>query len=149
MSKFLAVLIVLLVSAHAGASPNEDLNSEEKVQEARQDIIRMKLPELRLYADYLSQCTNMLSKNELIVNQCEVARERYQLEYRSNRALDDIDLALFISGMLIKANEKERSGKRGKEDNERLLRYSDVWHELNDSVRLRFYSIRVVHPAKY
>jgi hypothetical protein len=80
---FLVVLVCMATRALA-ASPEEILNSDEILDQARADVAKMKADELRMFADSPAQCVNSLSDNELIQNACYVSRERYFIEAASS-----------------------------------------------------------------
>ena len=139
----LLAALVCVVTGTAAAqtlSPNEILNSDEVLDEARRDVAKMDLDELRLFADSLAQCTHSLSEDTLIQNACDVARERYAIEYGRERALDELLSAIQIVAMVIRTTE--RVGE--KTDADTLVRYVDVTRGLTDAANRAFFVLRMV-----
>jgi hypothetical protein len=88
----LAFVALTLVVSTASMAQNPSrlaiFNSDETLKEAQNNISDMDANEIRLFADFLAQCTNSLSEEKLIQNACDTAHARYDIEYGSDRPLD-------------------------------------------------------------
>jgi hypothetical protein len=120
--KMRTTFLVLLLLAAFGASgakalsPKEEFFSDDVLKQAQVDIGSMPLAELQMFSDYLAQCANSLSENELIQNACGVARERYRIEYYSQRPLDRLIVTISLIDALIRSR-----GNTQKADTAKLI----------------------------
>jgi hypothetical protein len=111
------------------------LNSDDVLGKARSDISKLTIAELQLFADSIARCQDSLSQNELIRNECDVARERYAIEYDSERTLDQLLNSIWIVTALIRSTEA--AGKPM--DVTLLLRLTNVEEDLKTTTNRVFY----------
>src|SRR5262245_35300312 len=107
MKTMAGILALLLATVFSRSAQAVDwiavLKSDEVLEKSRSDILKMSIPELQLFANSIARCDHSLSDNEIIRNDCDVARERYDIEYGGERTLDQLLNAVWIVTELIRS----------------------------------------------
>lgn len=87
-----ALLFVLTtVAAHAAA---QDPLTNDNVQKARADITAMPEKELLSFVAYLAECSDRFASSEAVRHACHAALVKYQIEFGSGRAIDQVSEGL-------------------------------------------------------
>lgn len=141
---FSVLIAVSVTPVPAQASSLEEaFYSDETLVMAQSDVSKMDIDELRLFAQYQSQCTNNLSQNELIQNACDSARERYAIEYNRHRSLDRLLVAIDITERILRSSDK--LGERDEKLIADVKRLGTVKSALRDATNTVFYLLRREH----
>jgi hypothetical protein len=135
-SVFLALALAALVATGASAqSPKEIIFNENVLSAAVKDIMEMKRDELGALSRYLAHCDDSLSTNDVILHDCSVVRQTYEIEFANGRYIDKLLGAIRIASELLKRDTKN-------EHADLLLRYVDVQTKLRRIMNVRFGELR-------
>lgn len=126
------------VAEGSSPSPKDTFFDDTVLNSARNDIMRMGREELNSFTNWMAECVDEFDENPVIQHPCSVAREKYLIEFSSDRAIDRLIHALNLEVGLIQTGE--RLGQRA--DSKVMLRLLNIEDAFSDTATLRFSMLR-------
>lgn len=129
----------------------EDFFNENLLAAAQSEILKMPLEEVNALRDYMAECTESLSGNELIRHHCNVATARFQLEWEQDRAIDSLISVIGHFSNYIRITDKiarrrpkgdPKARKQLEEVSDLIVRLIDIRLALTQSLRHRYSVLR-------
>jgi hypothetical protein len=129
---------MLGVSSASAQQPNYH---DDDLVGAIKEILSMEKDELIKFKEYFAECHNDdLEKNEVIQHRCNVARDNYELEFASNRAVDRI---IHDYNSMTRYVRLSSNGSPVIEENAKIIkRMVAVSHDIKRTINARFVTVR-------
>jgi hypothetical protein len=112
MKRAIYLVLILVLSAHASysqdnpPSPKQIFYDDKILDSAASEILRMNYDGTKSLTDVLALCEGDLTENEIIQRDCRSAKTRFDIEFGSGGALDDVLSAEGIVAMLLRSEDK-------------------------------------------
>jgi len=127
----------------SSASAQPDYNDGD-LAGAIKEILSMEKDELIKFKEYFVECHNdNIEKSEVIQHRCNVARDNYELEFASDRAVDRIirDYNLMTRYVRLSSN-----GGPVMEENAKIIKRMVVMNrDIKRTINARFITVRQGH----
>lgn len=142
MRCIVATITVLFGAIAVAAEPSKSdpqttFYSDKVLRNALADIGQMPEAELRAFTHYLAECqSNSLDASNM--HPCAAAQTAYEIEYRNNRALDD----LIIARSTLSALSPDAQGKNVMQLADAAAKYAKIISALEDAAHDRFRSLK-------
>jgi hypothetical protein len=142
--KLATLASVLLLSAQAATAqtptPMQEFNDERALSAARANIRGMEREELESFTDYLAACASALKQEIMIEYACTVARERFLIEFGSNRPVDRLVRIRTVIEKLVRGADRTGSSEHVTPD--MVTRLVDVEFAFKGTATDRFAALR-------
>jgi len=134
-----AVALMTEAVAQKPRSPKEIFDDDQVLQGASAEILGMSYQNLNALKRMLSECSDQLSKNEIIQHTCTVARSDYQIEFGSGGQLDSLIYSIDLTIKILRLQEGARTNA---DSVKMIMRLGDINIQLERVANERFKILR-------
>jgi hypothetical protein len=123
----------------ANAAEKRRFDDPTFLQEAKTDISRMSLPELKAFAQHMAECQSEDDPDPILRHRCDVSKDMYRMEFGedgpSERAIDKWIFARFRASTEGRLHPKKTTTEEMAEE---AIRYGKAIASIESAVRERF-----------